>query len=70
MRKVLLWIVKKCIIALDSDGSWLAYSFSKDEVTEYHIIVERFLPDRHCFGTRVEPYPNHAEYDTMARDGA
>lgn len=61
MEKILWWIVKKCILVLDKNNTLLAHSFAKDNVTDYHIIVERFLPDKHCYGIRIEPYPNHDE---------
>ena len=56
-EKILWWIVKRCILTLDRDDTLMAYSFAKDEITDYHIIAERFYPDRHCYGTREEPYP-------------
>ena len=55
-NKILWWIVKKCILILDRDNTLLAYSFAKDEHTDYHIIVERFLVDRHTYGTLEEMY--------------
>lgn len=56
MEKLLWRIVKICILWLDRDNTLLVYSFAKDEYTDYHIIAERFLADRHCFGTKEEPY--------------
>lgn len=56
MEKLLWRIVKICILWLDRDNTLLVYSFAKDERTDYHIIAERFLADRHCFGTKEELY--------------
>lgn len=54
--KLLWWIVKICIFAIDKDDSLLVHSFAKDEITEYHVMAERCYPDKHCFGTRVDYY--------------
>ena len=56
MRRLLWWIVKKCILHLDKDNTLQVFSFSKDERTEYHIIAERCLDDVWMYGTRVTPY--------------
>jgi len=68
MEKLLWRIVKTCILWLDRDNTLLAYSFSKDEHTDYHIIAERFFVDRHCFGTTEETYWEEGEQDDSISD--
>ena len=48
------WSVQK----LDkvSVGSFLAFSWGIDDVTEYHVIVERSYPDYNIYGTKVTYY--------------
>ena len=38
------------------DGVFLAFSWGIDEVTDYHVIVERSYPDHRIYGTTVELY--------------
>lgn len=57
MREVVIkWCIRKLVFALDHDDTLIAYSFGKDERTDYHVIVERFYEDVHTFGTRQESY--------------
>lgn len=39
-----------------SVGTFLAFSWGIDEVTDYHVIAERSYPDCHVFGTKVTWY--------------
>ena len=39
-----------------SVGTFLAFSWGIDEVTDYHVIAERSYSDRHVFGTKVTWY--------------
>lgn len=55
-EKLAKCILKKCVLYLDRDNTLLVYSFGRDERTDYHVMSERFLSDRHDFGTRSEPY--------------
>ncbi len=56
MSKILWWIVKHCIFFLDRDDLLMVHSFVKDDITDYHIIVERSYPDKHYYGTTIETY--------------
>lgn len=38
------------------DGEFLAFSWGIDEVTDYHVIVERSYPDHNVYGTKVTWY--------------
>ena len=38
------------------DGEFLAFSWGIDEVTDYHVIVERSYLDHRVYGTTVEWY--------------
>lgn len=48
------WSVQK----LDkiSVGSFLAFSWGIDDVTDYHVIAERSYSDHHIYGTKVTWY--------------
>lgn len=37
-------------------GTFLAFSWGRDEITDYHVIAERSYDWGHVFGTRVERY--------------
>jgi nucleoside-specific outer membrane channel protein Tsx len=54
--KVLKWIIRKAIQKHDdlSYGGFMAYSWGRDEVTDYHVTAERSYKDVHIYGTRVE----------------
>lgn len=56
LNKILWWIVKKCVCIIDRDNLLMVYSFAKDDVTDYHLVVERCLPDVHMYGTHTEHY--------------
>ena len=38
------------------NGTFLAFSWGIDEVTDYHVIVERSYPDHNVYGTKVTWY--------------
>lgn len=39
-----------------SVGTFLAFSWGIDDVTDYHVIAERSYRDHHVYGTRVTWY--------------
>lgn len=43
-------------------GAFLAFSWGRDEITDYHVIAERSFDWGHVFGTRVERY-DHEQAD-------
>ena len=51
-------MVKRFLFLADRDNTLLTYTFVKDDKTEYHVIAERFYPDRHSFGVIEETYNN------------
>lgn len=56
MRRFYWWLVKWFLFLADRDNTLLVHTFVKDDVTEYHVVAERFYPDRHCYGVSEEPY--------------
>lgn len=59
LRDRVLWsIVKRCVQHIDkmNCGVFMAFTWGTDEVTTFHVIAERSLPDCHVFGTRVRYY--------------
>ena len=56
--KVLKWIIRKAVQKHDdlNYGAFMAYSWGRDEVTDYHVTAERSYDDIHVFGTRVERF--------------
>lgn len=54
--KVAKWIIRKSVQWLDNlqIKSFMAYSWSLDEVTDYHVIAERSYKNCHVYGTKVE----------------
>lgn len=56
----LKWIIRKAVQKHDdlNYGAFMAYSWGRDEVTDYHVTAERSYKDIHVFGTRVEQFVN------------
>ena len=52
----LKWTIRKAVQKHDdlNYGAFMAYSWGRDEVTDYHVTAERSYKDIHVFGTRVE----------------
>lgn len=63
VKKFLWAVVKAAIKKLDVLGydGFMAYSFTGDERTTYHVIAERHLDICHVFGTKVEYYERNSE---------
>ena len=61
LDKFAWWLCKKCILILDRHNDVMAFSFAKDNVTDFHVMAERFLPDKHLFGMTEEPYREDGE---------
>lgn len=51
-------IIRKYVRKLDSINSYvfMAYSWSADEITDYHVLAERSYPTHHIYGTKVDYY--------------
>ena len=54
LKRIFKWAIEQ-FDKLD-DGAFLAFSWGIDEVTDYHIIAERYYPDHNVFGTKVTWY--------------
>lgn len=56
--RLLHWVIRKAVRRMDvvKGFSFMAYSWGADDVTDYHVLAERWLPDGHIYGTRWERY--------------
>lgn len=56
--RLLYWVIRKAVRRMDvvQGFSFMAYSWGVDDVTDYHVLAERSLPDVHIYGTRWERY--------------
>ena len=54
--RIAKWIIRKAVRKLDEwqYESFLAYSWSFDDTTDYHILKEVSTNEYHQYGTRVE----------------
>lgn len=59
LDKVIKWFLKKLILLWDRYDDKLAFSFGRDERTEYSVIVQRDHDDFYTVGTAMYPYPEH-----------
>ena len=72
--KFLKWIIREAVEKHDdlSKRAFLAYTWGRDEVTDYHVLAERSYPDTHIYGTKVDHYekvPLRCEKCTFYSDG-
>ena len=54
MKSIFKWAIEQYDKLHDDE--FLAFSWGIDEVTDYHVIVERSYLDHHMYGTTVEWY--------------
>lgn len=59
LDKIIKWLLKKLILLWDRHDDMLAFSFGRDERTEYSVIVQRYYDDFYTVGTARYPYPEH-----------
>lgn len=59
-EKFLKWIIRKAVQKHDDLNyqAFLAYSWGRDEVTDYVVLAERSYPELHVYGTKVERLVN------------
>ena len=58
---VITWLMKRLILLWDRHNDKLAFSFGRDERTDYSVLVERFYDDYYTVGTAMYPYNNGEE---------
>ena len=58
LDKIIIWLIKRLILAWDRHNDKMAFSFAKDERTDYSVLVERFHDTYYTVGTAMYPYPN------------
>lgn len=59
MKRIWMWLLKKSVKHLDKltpNNTLMNISWGKDEVTSYHLIVERCYPDKHLYGVSEDYY--------------
>lgn len=53
LDKIVLWLIKRLVLLWDRHDDKLAFSFGKDEHTDYSVLVERFYDDHCTIGTAI-----------------
>ena len=56
--RIITWLIKRLVLLWDRHNDKIAFSFGRDERTDYSILVERFYDDYYIVGTARYPYPN------------
>ena len=57
LDKIITWLIKRLVMLWDRHNDKMAFSFGRDERTDYSVIVERFYYDYYIIGTVMYPYP-------------
>jgi hypothetical protein len=58
LDRIITWLIKRLILLWDRHNDKIAFSFGRDERTDYAVIVERFYDDYYTVGTAMYPYSN------------
>ena len=48
LDRIITWLIKRLVLLWDRHNDKIAFSFGRDERTDYSVIVERFYDDRDC----------------------
>ena len=56
LDKVITWLIKKLVLLWDRHNDKIAFSFGRDERTDYSVLVERFYDTYYTVGTAMYPY--------------
>ena len=56
--KIITWLIKRLVLLWDRHNDKVAFSFARDERTDYSVLVERFYDTYYTVGTAMYPYPN------------
>ena len=59
--RIVLWAIKRLVFFWDRNGDKMAFCFSKDERTEYNILVARYNDDGYTYGTAKYSYVKEVE---------
>jgi len=54
--RIITWFIKRLVLLWDRRNDKIAFSFGRDERTDYSVIVERFSDDYYTVGTAMYPY--------------
>lgn len=55
MEKIVKWLIKRLVFLWDRNRDKLAFSFARDDHTDYSVLVERFYDDYYTVGTAMYP---------------
>ena len=58
LDRIITWLIKRLILLWDRHNDKIAFSFGRDERTDYSVLVERYYDDYYTVGTAMYPYPN------------
>ena len=58
LDRIITWLIKRLILLWDRHNDKIAFSFGRDERTDYCVLVERFYDTYYTVGTAMYPYPN------------
>lgn len=66
LDNVITWLMKRLILLWDRHNDKLAFSFGRDERTDYSVIVQRYHDDFYTVGTAkiMYPYPEPPKEET------
>lgn len=56
LDKIITWLIKKLVLLWDRHNDKIAFSFARDERTDYSVLVERFYDDCYTIGTAKFPW--------------
>ena len=59
--RIITWLIKRLILLWDRNNDKIAFSFGRDERTDYSVLVERFYDDYYTVGTAMYPYNKREE---------
>ena len=61
LDRIITWLIKRLILLWDRHNDKIAFSFGRDERTDYSVLVERFYDDYYTVGTAMYPYNKREE---------
>ena len=61
LDRIITWLIKRLVLLWDRHNDKIAFSFGRDEHTDYSVLVERFYDDDYTVGTAMYPYNKREE---------
>lgn len=59
--RIITWLIKRLVLLWDRHNDKIAFSFVRDERTDYCVLVERFYDTYYTVGTAMYPYNKREE---------